>query len=220
LLLFNREVPGSTWNYLGADNVAGARVATEHLIAQGHTRIAFFGGHRASSSCRQRLQGYTAALTAAGITPEPRWVVECAPTRLQAVAATAALFARDPAPTAAVTYNDGVALGLMMGLRARNITPGSDLAITGFDDIPEAAAAVPALTTVATGPRSLGHQAVALVMANSRSGEATPTNTISPVRLVLRDSSLTYAHDLSLESPVGGSVNPARRRIAPRGNPT
>ncbi|MEE7560681.1 substrate-binding domain-containing protein, partial [Xanthomonas sp. Kuri4-2] len=84
LLLFNREVPGSTWNYLGADNVAGARLATEHLLAQGHCRIAFFGGHRDSSSCRQRLEGYADALAAAGLVPEPRWIVECAPTRLQA----------------------------------------------------------------------------------------------------------------------------------------
>jgi len=197
LLLFNREVPGSTWNYLGADNVAGARLATEHLLAQGHTRIAFFGGHRDSSSCQQRLEGYAAALAAAGIAPEPRWIVECAPTRLQAATAAAALFARDPAPTAAVTYNDGVALGLMMGLRARNILPGQDFAITGFDDIPEAAATVPALTTLATGPRALGRQAVGILLAGNGTASDAPTRTIAPVQLVLRESSLSYAHALT-----------------------
>ncbi|WP_082672464.1 LacI family DNA-binding transcriptional regulator [Luteimonas abyssi] len=193
LLLFNREVQDGPWDYLGADNVAGARMATEHLLAQGHTRIAFFGGHRESSSCRQRLQGYTEALEAAGIEPEPRWIVECAPTRMQAATATAALFARDPAPTAAVTYNDGVAFGLMMGLRARNIAPGRDFAITGFDDTPEACAQVPALTTLATGPRVLGRQAVEMVLARGRETDAPRRSTIAPVHLVERDSSLTYA---------------------------
>lgn len=190
LLLFNREVPASDWDYLGADNTDGARRATEHLLAQGHRRIAFFGGHRDSSSCRQRIEGYAAALQAAGIVPEPRWIIECAPTRLQAAAATAALFARDPAPTAAVTYNDGVALGLMMGLRARNIRPGEEFAITGFDDIPEASVTVPTLTTLGTAPRALGRQAVALVL--DRPADAAPRRIITPVQLVARDSSLGY----------------------------
>lgn len=192
LLLFSREVADSPWNYLGADNVQGARLATEHLLAQGHRRIAFFGGHRQSSSCRQRLEGYCAALQAAGIVSEPRWIIECAPTRLQAASATAALFAADPAPTAAVAYNDGVALGLMMGLRARNIRPGEDFAITGFDDIAEAAATVPALTTLATAPRALGRQAVAMVLAREDT-PPTPKRVIAPVQLVTRDSSLGYA---------------------------
>lgn len=213
LLLFNRQVPDSKWDYLGADNVAGARLATEHLLAQGHTRIAFFGGHRESSSCRQRLEGYTAALAAAGIDPEPRWIVECAPTRLQAATATAALFARDPAPTAAVTYNDGVALGLMMGLRARNITPGRDFALTGFDDIPEAAVTVPALTTLATGPRALGRRAVGLLLSAARAPEASPQVTIAPVQLVVRDSSLTFAHRL----PFVAAATRGKRRTSTGG---
>ncbi len=212
LLLFNREVPGSTWNYLGADNVAGARLATEHLLAQGHRRIAFFGGHRDSSSCRQRLEGYAAALAAAGLVPEPRWIVECAPTRLQAATATAALFARDPAPTAAVAYNDGVALGLMMGLRARNIVPGRDFAITGFDDIPEAAATVPALTTLATAPRALGRQAVGLLLAGDGAGGEGPTRTIAPARLVLRESSLGYVQALA-GAPTGPRPTPPPRLL-------
>lgn len=193
LLLFNREVPDAPWSYLGADNVQGARLATEHLLAQGHRRIAFFGGHRQSSSCRQRQQGYTAALRDAGVVPEPHWIVECAPTRLQAAAATSALFARDPAPTAAVAYNDGVALGLMMGLRARNIRPGEDFAITGFDDIAEASATVPLLTTLSTTPRALGRRAVEMVLDREQS----PRRVIAPVQLMPRDSSLSYAHPLT-----------------------
>ncbi|KLJ00333.1 LacI family DNA-binding transcriptional regulator [Luteimonas sp. FCS-9] len=194
LLLFNREVADGDWDYLGADNAAGARLATEHLLAQGHRRIAFFGGSRTSSSFRQRADGYRTALADAGVTPEPQWVVECPPTRVAASLATSALFARDPAPTAVVAYNDGVAFGLMMGLRARNIAPGRDFAITGFDDTPEACAQVPALTTLATAPRALGRQAVDIVLARGRAPDAPQRTTIAAVHLVERDSSLTYAH--------------------------
>ncbi len=216
LLLFNRRVPDSHWTYLGADNIAGARLATEHLLAQGHTRIAFFGGHRNSSSCRERIEGYGAALAAAGIAPEPGWIVECPPTRIQAATATAALFVRDPAPTAAVAYNDAVALGLMIGLRTRNLLPGRDFAITGFDDIPEAAATVPALTTLASAPRALGRQAVSLLLADDASPQNPPRHLITPVQLMPRDSSLTYA---SASAPSTGA-RATGRKSATKGTKT
>ncbi|WP_101927702.1 LacI family DNA-binding transcriptional regulator [Luteimonas rhizosphaerae] len=189
LLLFNRQVDGADWDFLGTDNVAGARLATEHLVARGHRRIAFFGGHAGSSSCRQRRDGYTRAMAAAGLAVEPRWRVECTPTRLQAAAQVGALLAVDPAPTAAVCYNDAVALGLMLGLASRGLRAGHDLAVTGFDDIPEAAASVPALTTVATDPRARGRQAAAMVLARSAAPDAPVSRVVHPVQLAVRDSS-------------------------------
>jgi LacI family transcriptional regulator len=170
------------------DNVNGAQQATEFLLGLGHRRIAFFGGHRESSSCRQRREGYHAALTAAGIKPEPRWIVDSAPTRLEAARQVAALFLVDPAPTAAVAYNDSVALGLMMGLAARGRRPGHDFAVVGFDDIPEAAVSVPPLTTISTEPRALGRQAAAWILGHAGKPPQAPQRIIAPVRLVVRES--------------------------------
>ena len=81
VLVFNRELAASGWDHLGLDNRDGARQATEHLLALGHTRIAFFGGHAGSSSCRQRREGYAAALGAAGLAVQPQWLVESAARR-------------------------------------------------------------------------------------------------------------------------------------------
>jgi LacI family transcriptional regulator len=105
VLVFNRALAGSDWDFLALENERGARLATEHLLALGHRRIAFFGGHGDSSSCRQRRQGYAAAMAAAGIAPEAGWLVECAPTRVAAAHATRTLFDRDPgwAPRSATT---------------------------------------------------------------------------------------------------------------------
>ncbi|HEX7113046.1 MAG TPA: LacI family DNA-binding transcriptional regulator [Mizugakiibacter sp.] len=188
LLVFNREVDGADGDFLALDNRHGARLATEHLLARGHRRIAFFGGHRDSSSCRQRRDGYLDALAAAGVAAEPQWLIECAPARLEAAAQAGALFARDPAPTAAVCYNDAVALGLMLGLAARGRRPGHDFAVVGFDDIPEAAVSVPPLTTLAADPRARGRQAAALILARVRDPEAPPARTVAAVRLVVRQS--------------------------------
>ena len=189
VLLFNRELPGSDWDFLALDNERGARLATEHLLAQGHRRIAFFGGHADSSSCQQRRQGYADALAAAGVVADPDWLVECTPTRVEAARASAVLFARDPGLTAAVCYNDDVALGLKLGLLARRIRPGEEFALTGFDDIPEAALSTPPLTTLAVEPRERGRQAASLLLQRVRDPDAPPRHIVAPVQLMVRGSS-------------------------------
>lgn len=194
LLLFNRELGGSLpefahWDQLTLDNQRGACLATEHLLARGHRRIAFFGGHRDSSSCRQRHAGYMQAMQVAGLTVEPHWHIECAPTRLDAAHRTSALFEADAAPTAAVCYNDAVALGLMLGLNQRGLRPGHDFALTGFDDIAEAALGMPPLTTLSAAPHERGRQAAQLILQRLREPHAPSQQTIAPVQLVIRESS-------------------------------
>lgn len=201
LLVFNRvpdgeAPPGFGFEFLGLDNRNGARLATEHLLARGHRRIAFFGGHADSSSCRERRLGYQDALAAAGIEAEPGWMIETAPTRLDACARTEALFALTPLPTAAVCYNDAVALGLMLGLAHHGRRPGVDFALTGFDDIPEAAVSMPPLTTLCAEPRARGRQAAQIVLAQvGRAAPTAHTPVVVPVRLVERESSRHAAFD-------------------------
>jgi LacI family transcriptional regulator len=189
---------GDGWDFLALDNRRGARLATEHLLEQGHRAIAFFGGHRDSSSCGERRAGYHDALAAAGIALDPAWLVECAPTRLEAARQAGALFARDPAPTAAVCYNDAVALGLVSGLAARGRRAGVDFALTGFDDIPEAAVSMPPLTTIAVAPRERGMQAARLVLerlGNQARTAQSPRTIVADARLVVRASSLVAPQD-------------------------
>jgi LacI family transcriptional regulator len=192
-LVFNRDLPQSQrivprWDFLALDNRRGARIATEHLLRLGHRRIAFFGGHVASSSCSERRAGYAEAMAAANIAIEPRWLIESAPTRVEAAWQVGALFVRDPAPTAVVCYNDAVALGLMLGLAARGNRPGLDFAVTGFDDIPESSVSAPPLTTVATDPRQCGRRAAERVLARIAQPDLPAARTTMPVELVERGS--------------------------------
>jgi LacI family transcriptional regulator len=194
VVLFNRELGGTLpeyahWDRLMLDNERGTRLATEHLISQGHRRIAFFGGHDDSSSTRERHAGYLQAMQAAGLTVDAHWRVESAPTRVDAARAAASLFAHSPAPTAAVCYNDAVALGLMLGLYQRGLQPGRDFAVTGFDDIAEASLSMPPLTTLSTAPRARGRQAAEMLLARLRQPQAQEGTVIAPVALVVRESS-------------------------------
>jgi LacI family transcriptional regulator len=99
------------------------------------------------------------------------------------------LFTRDPAPTAAVCYNDAVALGLQLGLVARGRRPGVDFALVGFDDIPEAAVSVPPLSTIATAPRARGREAAERILARMRDPSLTIAQRAIPVTLIVRESS-------------------------------
>ncbi|KAG0774078.1 hypothetical protein G6F22_014354 [Rhizopus arrhizus] len=189
VLLFNRELEGADWDFLTLDNQHGAYLATRHLIERGHRQIAFFGGHAASSSCHQRRAGFQQALAEAGLSLPPGWMIESAPNRLEAAARTDELFADGHRPSAAVCYNDTVALGLMLGLNSRGIRPGGDFAVTGFDDISEASVAVPPLTTLTADPRERGRQAAALLLQRLDEPDAPPRRTVAPVQLRIRESS-------------------------------
>lgn len=188
VLLFNRAVDGTDWDFLALDNRHGAYLATCHVIGLGHRRIAFFGGHAESSSCQQRREGFAQAMAEAGLEVAGEWLIESAPNRLEAAARTAELFAGETAPTAAVCYNDSVALGLMLGLAARGIRAGRDFSVTGFDDISEAAATTPALTTIAVNPRERGRQAAELLLQRIDHPEAAPRHTVATVELRIRES--------------------------------
>jgi LacI family transcriptional regulator len=194
LLVFNRELietrpAGFEYDFLGLDNRAGVRAATEHLLSLGHRHIVFYGGHADSSSCRERRLGYEDALRDAGIVLGDGWMIETVPTRLDASAHAAALSTLDPTPTAAVCYNDAVALGLMLGLTRLGRHPGIDFAVTGFDDIPEAAVGIPTLTTMNADPRARGHQAAELLLQRVANPSPLPRRSvIVDVQLTERES--------------------------------
>lgn len=201
VLLFNRELEGAPWDALVLDNREGARQATLHLLQQGHRQIAFFGGHAHSSSCQQRREGHAQAMAEAGLAVRPEWRVETIPSRLDAAAHAGDLLDVDELPTAAVCYNDTVALGLMLGLTSRGINVGRDFAVTGFDDIAEAAVASPSLTTLATDPRERGRQAATLLLERNQHPAAAPRRTVAPVRLCIRQSSAMHLDVPSTRKP-------------------
>jgi LacI family transcriptional regulator len=121
-------------------------------------------------------------------------MIETAPTRLEANAHADALFASDPAPTAAVCYNDAVALGLMLGLARLGRNPGTDFAVTGFDNIPEAAVGLPPLTTVNADPRARGRQAAQMLLQRAAAPSLPRRAVIVPVELAERDSTPRAPH--------------------------
>ena len=175
-------------DYVGADNVVGAEMAVEHLLGHGHRRIAMIGGPPNSSARRDRQQGYRSALRRHGVAVDPSLAITSPVTRDGGHQAILKLLELDDPPTAALCYNDVVAFGVMLGLRAAGKVPGRDCAVIGFDDIDEAALWRPALTTVSISPRQIGVKAAELLLERIAHPEEGPRQIIIPPRLIVRKS--------------------------------
>jgi LacI family transcriptional regulator len=183
-----RNLPGARVSSIVSDNAEGTAAAVRHLIGLGHRNIAFLGGFPDIAVFHGRVEGYRAALAGSGLTPREELVLTAAPTRAGGADAIGRALGIADAPTAAVCFNDAVAFGVCDGLRTRGLAPGRDFAVVGFDDVIEAAVAVPALTTVSVDPQGLGRRAAQLLLRQINAGKAEPEAVVSSVRLVVRES--------------------------------
>ena len=139
------------------DDRTGIRLATEHLIKLGHTRIAFVGGSADSSTGHERRAGYEDALAEAGLPVHQSLIFPTASTRREGRNIAEPVLAAKP--TAVVCFNDLLAFGLTTELRRHGVETGRDIALTGYDDIDEASAWSPALTSVWNGQQDVGRLA-------------------------------------------------------------
>jgi DNA-binding LacI/PurR family transcriptional regulator len=133
-------------SWVDVDGACGVRAATSHLIGTGHQRIAFLGWPEGSGVGDDRRSGWEQACRAGGLATRglARQVEDGLATGR---AACAALLRSPRPPTAFVCVSDAIALGAWTELTSRGLVPGTDAAVTGFDD--SAAAAVTGLTSLA-----------------------------------------------------------------------
>jgi LacI family transcriptional regulator len=188
MVQISRFVPDVDADYIGHDNVRGAREAVEHLIGLGHRRIAFIGANRAISTGRDRETGWRDGLTAAGLQADPDLVVECPATRDDGMNAILRLLGRPNPPTATICLNDVLAFGVMLGLRYTDLEPGTDFSVIGCDGIAETALWRPALTTIAVPNKEIGTTAANLLMQRIRDPDRPSERVLVRSRLLIRGS--------------------------------
>lgn len=172
---------------VGVDQIAGARLATRHLLDLGHRTVHHVTGPADSQESRHRTQGWRAELAAVGAP-----IREAAPgdwTPSSGYQAGRRLVERRRAGeevSAVFVANDQMALGLLSALREAGLQTPRDVSVVGFDDLPEAAYFTPPLTTVRQDFAELGRRGVQLVLARLRGAEPHPSPV--PPSLVIRSS--------------------------------
>jgi LacI family transcriptional regulator len=194
LVIVDRTRDDDRFCSVAVDDVLGGRLAIEHLIDQGHTRVAFIGGPKSLGQVRERYTGAQRAWSEAGLPPED--LVEL-PTAALTVAegrgAGERLAGLSAArrPTAAFCANDITALGLLQAAIGTGWRVPRDLAIVGYDDIEFASAAAVPLTSVRQPREELGRTAAQLLLAETADEQHLHQRVVFKPELVARASSLS-----------------------------
>jgi DNA-binding LacI/PurR family transcriptional regulator len=186
IVLINNQESGEFLYSVGIDNVQGAQLAVEHLLALGHRRIAYVSAVDRPKSNELRLAGYRCTLELDGLTFDPAlilapeaandlergWMV------LDSVLGVGA--------TAVFCYNDQTAIGLLMACRQRSVCVPHQLSVVGFDNIEPAIYTTPPLTTVHQPRTQLGQLAMQMTLDLLNGQEV--QDQVLPCELVVRES--------------------------------
>ena len=117
------------------DYNTGIRAAVDHLRALGHSKIAFLAGPRSLHSAVTRVNDYRAAMEAAGLPIQKKWLVECDHTLKGGVTGFGRLRALTARPTAILCSNDMTAIGVLRAAYMEGLRVPQDLSVIGLDDI-------------------------------------------------------------------------------------
>ncbi|CAM5229081.1 LacI family transcriptional regulator [Streptomyces spiroverticillatus] len=173
---------------VGATNWAGGMAATEHLLALGHRRIGFIEGPSRLLCSRARLDGYRAALDAAGVPVTGELIVPGDFYHESGFTGCNRLLDLAEPPTAIFASSDQMALGAIEALRVRGLRVPDDMSVVGFDDLPEVRWSSPPLTTVRQPLSDMGKLAARTVLDLARSVEPASLRVELATALVVRSS--------------------------------
>jgi len=169
----------------------GGYEAVRHLVRAGRRRITLIAGPPVSKQGRPaKARGYLQALEEAQIVFDPALIVEGGYTREGGQEAMRRLLAMEQPPDAVFAANDLMAIGALAAARAAGKRVPDDVAIVGYDDIPEAAITSPALTTVSVPKYEMGRAAAEMLLERLGSGGAREQGRqiVLPYHLVVRET--------------------------------
>lgn len=169
------------------DNIAGATMAVEHLIAAGHVGIGLIGTEpNCYPSVQDRRKGYTQALQARDLETH---FIDASYVLTEAVAVLGLDYVRrHPDVTAIFGVNDLITVAFMQLARNAGLRIPADLSLVGFDDIDLASLVMPALTTIAVDKVLMGRAAFALLAHRLEAPATAPIKALVNPRLVERES--------------------------------
>lgn len=175
---------------VNADELAGGRIATEHLVQIGHRRIAHLAGDPKVASSEPRRCGYLAALAAAGLPIDEALIAPAGFSAPDGYAAMKLLLEMPPnrRPSAVFAANDLCADGALRALQEAGIRVPQEMAVVGYDDTWFATMTQPQLTSVCMPIHAMGVAATQMLIARVEGREIAQRQVVLPVTLSIRSS--------------------------------
>ena len=172
------------------DDVAGGRMATEHLTSLGHRKIATLSGQRETAYSfdvsDNRNKGYTEALKEVGVEWNPDLEIRGDFNIYTAEIAMESFLRRKKLPTAIFCHSDEMAAGALKAIRAKGMRVPEDISVIGFDD--HQIAEYIGLTTVSQPPQFEGQMAAAAAIAEIANPTIERKKIVIPTSLVVRET--------------------------------
>jgi len=165
VVLASRNLPDAQVDMVIVDSVRGARLATEHLLSHGHSRIAYVGGPLTIAQFKDRLGGWREALEDAAILPSAELCLSLDRMDIESGRQAAhRLLALPNPPTAVFAATDNLAFGIMKACDEAACAVPERLAIVGFDNVPFGEVSLVPLTSVDGSGLTIGQRAMSLLI--------------------------------------------------------
>jgi LacI family transcriptional regulator len=188
MLLVNNYSREFDLNYVVSNYRYGAWQATQHLVKLGHRRIGFIsGGLTEIQTSHDIFESFKDVMQEHGIQVSPWLIADGWLTEEGGMKATEQLLRQEPQITAIFALNDKMALGAIKKLNQVGLRVPHDIAVVGFDDIPQASYAVPGLTTVRQPLYEIGKLSCERLIELIH-GKVERVQEVIPIYLVVRES--------------------------------
>jgi LacI family transcriptional regulator len=171
------------------DNIAGATLAVQHLIDQGHSRIGLISWSENSTTAMDRLSGYKSALAQNSCHFEPSLIRQGMLTPESGYKEAKILLSGDKRPTAIFAGNDQMAFGVIYAAVEMGLCVPDDLAVIGFDNIPLSSFFIPPLSTIEIPMFKLGANSME-TLVKLISGKKISRIRLYKTKLIVRKSTL------------------------------
>lgn len=190
VVALDRDYPNLEMDVVISDNLQGGRLATQHLLDLGHTRIGCISGPSKVNLSAQRVTGYIQTLERAGLAVDQSLIVSGDFHPASGRAAAYQLLSMQDPPTAIFACNDLMAIGVLRAARDLNRRIPQDLSLVGYDDIELASYTMPPLTTVQQLKKEMGVTAVKFLLSRIQAEQSSPQRACLPVSLAIRNSTV------------------------------
>lgn len=178
------------FDYVYVDTYLGIKMATEHLLKQGHQKIAYVGGDMKEQTGYERYMGFKDAIIDSGLKFDEKYVFESNYTESGGYSCGKEILNLEHRPTAVVASNDLMAIGIMNVCEEEHIKIPDELAVVGMDNTDLATRVTPKLTSIAMMQEEIGRNAAQILM-DRLNGDTGKKKTIKLFpRLVVRQSSV------------------------------
>jgi LacI family transcriptional regulator len=190
LVVIDRRIPGAQVDSVRGDSFGGAYSLSRLLLDLGHRRIALLNGPAGVSTADERQAGFCQALEEAGIPMDGCLFLGGRFTTQSGRQMALQALASNPSPTALLAANNFIALGALQAVQEYGLGVPQDIALAGFDDLPDALVAFPFLTVAVQPAYEMAQKATELLLSRLDGSDPTePQEIILPTRLVVRQSS-------------------------------